>query len=65
MGFTLPLGIVFLYMVQKVYLCTSQQLRVTDLEAKAPAYSTLPETLDCLPIPRAFGGEHQAIATNT
>ena len=63
-GSTLPLCILFLYTLQKVYLRTSRQLRFLDLEAKAPIYSNFLETLEGLPTIRAFGWEHQAIATN-
>lgn len=50
----LPLAIVVLYLLQKFYLCTSRQLRVLDLQAKAPLYTQLLETIEGLPTIRAF-----------
>jgi ABC-type multidrug transport system fused ATPase/permease subunit len=45
----------FLYLVQRVYLRTSRQLRLLDIEAKAPLFSHFTDTLKGLPSIRAFG----------
>lgn len=52
---TLPLIIIVLYALQKFYLRTSRQIRLLDLEAKAPLYSHFQETLSGLATIRAFG----------
>jgi ABC-type multidrug transport system fused ATPase/permease subunit len=43
------------YILQKIYLRTSRQIRLMDLEAKAPLYSNFLETLSGLVTIRAFG----------
>lgn len=53
-----PVCAIVVYFVQKVYLRTSRQLRVLDLEAKATLYSGFHETIDGLPTIRAFGWQH-------
>lgn len=50
-----PAVLVVLYFIQKVYLQTSRQVRLIDLEAKAPLYSQFAESLSGLPTIRAFG----------
>lgn len=50
-----PVGIAFLYALQKFYLRTSRQLRLLDLQASAPLYAHLLETVDGLSTIRAFG----------
>jgi ABC-type multidrug transport system fused ATPase/permease subunit len=55
-SFPFVLGI--LYMIQKVYLRTSRQLRYLDLEAKAPLYSHFTDCLQGLVTLRAFGWQH-------
>ncbi|KAL2024877.1 hypothetical protein VTK56DRAFT_3576 [Thermocarpiscus australiensis] len=52
-----PIVLLALYFVQKIYLHTSRQLRLMDLEAKAPLYSLFEESLRGLATTRAFGGE--------
>ncbi|KAM3472494.1 hypothetical protein MY5147_005251 [Beauveria neobassiana] len=54
-AFAVPVCAVVVYFVQRVYLQTSRQLRVLDLEAKASLYSGFHETFDGLPTIRAFG----------
>ncbi|KAM3479993.1 hypothetical protein MY8738_005196 [Beauveria namnaoensis] len=54
-AFAVPVCAVVVYFVQRVYLRTSRQLRVLDLEAKASLYSGFHETIDGLPTIRAFG----------
>jgi ABC-type multidrug transport system fused ATPase/permease subunit len=55
-SFPFVLGILFL--IQKVYLRTSRQLRYLDLEAKAPLYSHFTDCLQGLVTLRAFGWQH-------
>lgn len=52
---TMPFVLLVMYIVQKYYLRTSRQLRLLDLEAKAPLYSHFMETLEGLVTIRAFG----------
>jgi ABC-type multidrug transport system fused ATPase/permease subunit len=50
-----PVVLAALYLIQKVYLRTSRQLRLMDLETKAPLYSLFEESLNGLATIRAFG----------
>lgn len=52
---TLPFVMAVAYVLQKFYLRTSTQIRLMDLEAKAPLYSNFLETLSGLVTIRAFG----------
>ncbi|EPE31810.1 P-loop containing nucleoside triphosphate hydrolase [Glarea lozoyensis ATCC 20868] len=61
LAISFPLIIVFLYLLQKVYLRTSRQLRMIDLEAKAPLYSHFVESLGGLATIRAFGWQQDVI----
>lgn len=49
-----PILLGSLYVIQKVYLRTSRQLRLMDLEAKAPLYSLFEESLSGVATIRAF-----------
>ena len=49
-----PFFILALWMLQRFYLYTSRQVRLRDIEAKAPLYSHLLETMDGLATIRAF-----------
>jgi ATP-binding cassette subfamily C (CFTR/MRP) protein 1 len=51
----LPFVSFAVYILQKIYLRTSRQIRLMDLEAKAPLYSNFLETLSGLVTIRAFG----------
>ncbi|KAE9376415.1 ABC transporter-like protein [Stipitochalara longipes BDJ] len=51
----LPFVFFAAYILQKFYLRTSRQIRLMDLEAKAPLYSNFLETLSGLVTIRAFG----------
>lgn len=55
-SFPIVLGILFL--IQKMYLRTSRQIRFLDLEAKAPLYSHFTDCLQGLVTLRAFGWQH-------
>jgi ATP-binding cassette, subfamily C (CFTR/MRP), member 1 len=50
-----PIVLLALYVVQWCYLRTSRQLRLLDIEAKAPLYSLFEESLSGLATIRAFG----------
>lgn len=41
----LPIGAIVVYLVQKVYLSISRQVRLMDLEQRAGIYSSLIETV--------------------
>ena len=51
----IPACIFVLYLVQKFYLRTSRQMRLLDIEMKAPLYTQYTETLAGLSTIRAFG----------
>ncbi|VUC22540.1 unnamed protein product [Clonostachys rosea] len=53
-----------LYLLQKIYLKTSRQLRFLDLETKSPIFTHLLETLSGLSTIRAFGWNNALAATN-
>ncbi|KAI9649296.1 hypothetical protein NHQ30_001868 [Ciborinia camelliae] len=63
-GVILPLIIGTLYILQKLYLKTSRQLRLLDLESKSPLYSHFTETLSGLETIRAFGWQAQSAEKN-
>ena len=52
---TMPFLAFTLWAIQKVYLRTSRQMRLLDLEAKAPLFSLFRESLTGLATIRAFG----------
>ncbi|KUJ13347.1 putative multidrug resistance protein [Mollisia scopiformis] len=62
---TIPVCIIAVYILQRVYLSTSRQVRLLGLESRAPLYSQFMETLEGLATIRAFGWEHRLVATNT
>ncbi|KAL2858516.1 hypothetical protein BJY01DRAFT_530 [Aspergillus pseudoustus] len=57
-----PFLMLIFYVVQRFYLRTSRQMRILDIEHKAPVYSHFVETLTGLSTIRAFGWEAQATA---
>ena len=57
MAATIPLLIIAIYALQHVYLRTSRQLRLLDLENRSPLYSHFLESLDGLATIRAFAWE--------
>ena len=61
---SIPFFLVAIYMLQKVYLRTSRQLRYLDLEAKSPVYSHFLESLDGLATIRAFSWQDESRETN-
>lgn len=50
----LPVALIILYTLQKFYLSTSRQLRILDLQAKAPLYRHILETTQGAATIRAF-----------
>lgn len=54
-----PILVLVLALVSRIYLRTSRQLRLLELEAKAPLYTHFLETLGGLPTIRAFGWTSQ------
>ncbi len=61
---TLPFTILAIYLIQKVYLTTSRQLRFLDLEARAVVKSSFLETLEGVATIRAFGWQQPFINDN-
>ncbi|KAG0653052.1 abc multidrug transporter B [Hyphodiscus hymeniophilus] len=57
--FTIPLFLLAVYLLQKVYLQTSRQLRVLDIETRTPVYSYFLETIEGLATIRGFGWEEK------
>jgi ATP-binding cassette subfamily C (CFTR/MRP) protein 1 len=55
MAITIPFIVLAFYVLQKVYLLTSRQLRFLDLEARSPVYTHFLECLEGLSTIRAFG----------
>ena len=62
MALTIPLLLLSLYFLQKLYLRTSRQIRFLDLEAKSPLYTHFVETLDGLMHIRAFRWQDSFLA---
>lgn len=61
----IPVVMVATWLLQKFYLRTSRQLRLLDLEQKSPLFSSISETLEGLPIIRAFGRQEEYEARNS
>ncbi len=61
---TLPFTIAAVYVIQKVYLATSKQLRFIDLEARALVNTNFLETLEGVSTIRAFGWQQAFIDKN-
>lgn len=55
MAVAVPITLIVLWLLARFYLRTSRQLRVLDLELKAPIYTSLTETQEGLATIRAFG----------
>lgn len=55
MAISVPITLIALWFLSQFYLLTSQQLRILDLELKAPIYTSLTETQEGLATIRAFG----------
>lgn len=61
---TLPFTILAVYLVQKIYLATSRQLRFLDIEARALVNSSFLETVEGAPTIRAFNWQQYCISDN-
>ncbi|KAK2012789.1 P-loop containing nucleoside triphosphate hydrolase protein [Colletotrichum eremochloae] len=61
---TLPLCLVTVYLIQRIYLRTSRQLRLLDLESQSAVYSSFMESVEGVVTIRAFGWESKAEAAN-
>nr|RBQ99006.1 hypothetical protein FVER53263_03317 [Fusarium verticillioides] len=61
---TLPLCVLVVYVVQRVYLCTSRQLRLLQLESQSAVYSSFLESVEGVASIRSFGWVKEAEATN-
>ncbi|KAH7305242.1 P-loop containing nucleoside triphosphate hydrolase protein [Stachybotrys elegans] len=55
MAVAIPFCLAVLYFIQSFYLQTSRQLRLLDIEAKAPLFTNFKEAIDGLPSIRAYG----------
>ncbi|RAH84629.1 putative ABC transporter [Aspergillus japonicus CBS 114.51] len=61
---SLPACGLLVYFVQKVYLRTSRQLRLLELESRAGVFSSFLESIDGLETIRAYGWTYAAIRDN-
>ncbi|KAH8757146.1 P-loop containing nucleoside triphosphate hydrolase protein, partial [Hyaloscypha sp. PMI_1271] len=57
LSLTFPLCVAVVYFVQKIYLRTSRQLRLIDLESQSAVYSSFLESVEGITTIRAFGWE--------
>ncbi|KAI1414778.1 ABC transporter [Hypoxylon sp. FL1857] len=57
---TLPVCLLIVYVVQKIYLRTSRQLRLLELESRSEVFIDFLETVDGLSTIRAFGAYSKA-----
>lgn len=64
MALSLPYSAAVVYAVQKVYLRTSRQLRLLELESRAAVFSSFLETVQGAPTIRAFGWGSEAAQQN-
>ncbi|KAI0156771.1 putative ABC transporter [Xylariaceae sp. FL1272] len=62
--FALPPCALFIYIIQKLYLQTSRQLRFLELQSKAAILADVLETIDGIETIRAFGWSDRAICSN-
>ncbi|KAI0381939.1 ABC transporter [Hypomontagnella monticulosa] len=60
LALTLPICLIIVYIVQKVYLRSSRQLRLLGLESRSIVLTDFLETVDGLSTIRAFGGQSKA-----
>ncbi|KAJ5701613.1 ATP-binding cassette transporter [Penicillium malachiteum] len=52
---TVPICLILMYFIQRIYLRTSKQLRLLDLESKSHVYTNLLDTINGASTIRAFG----------
>jgi ATP-binding cassette, subfamily C (CFTR/MRP), member 1 len=65
MVLSVPIGAAIVYVVQKVYLRTSRQLRLLELESRSVLYAGILETVQGGPIIRAFKWQREAADENS
>lgn len=65
LAITLPFCIGIVYVVQKIYLRTSRQLRFLELESRSALYSSFLETVEGVSTIRAFGWQKPFEVNNT
>ncbi|KAK3388850.1 ABC transporter type 1, transmembrane domain-containing protein [Sordaria brevicollis] len=65
MAISLPICAIVVYVIQKVYLRTSRQLRLLELESRSAVNSSLMETVQGIETIRAFGFRIEAAMENT
>ncbi|KAI1763558.1 putative ABC transporter [Hypoxylon sp. FL1150] len=64
LALSLPICMLVVYIVQKVYLRTSRQLRFLELESRAAVFSNFLETVEGLETLRAFGWQKAMVEEN-
>ena len=64
MSITIPFLIIVIFILQHIYLRTSRQLRLLDLESRSPLYSHFLESINGLATIRAFGWQKISIDKN-
>ncbi|CAG8955431.1 hypothetical protein HYFRA_00010296 [Hymenoscyphus fraxineus] len=64
LALSLPACILVVYIIQKIYLRTSRQLRFLELESRAAVFSSFLECVEGLEAIRAFGWSRQVIQEN-
>lgn len=64
LALTLPFCVIAVYLVQRIYLRTSRQLRLLDLESQSAVYSSFLESVEGIASIRAFGWEKQVEDAN-
>lgn len=65
LSLSLPVCALVLYIVQKIYLRTSRQLRFLELESSAAVFSSFLESVDGIETIRAFNWQSHIINDNT
>ncbi|KAK1831127.1 ABC transporter, partial [Podospora conica] len=65
LSLSLPVCALVLYVVQKIYLRTSRQLRFLELESRAAVFSSFLESVDGIETIRAFNWRSRIIEENT
>ena len=55
----IPFLLVIFYYLRKMYMITTRQVKRIESITRSPVYSTIPSTLEGLPIIRAFGAENR------
>ncbi|KAI1405376.1 putative ABC transporter [Hypoxylon fuscum] len=64
LSLSLPACMLVVYLIQKVYLRTSRQLRFLELESRAAVFSSFLETVEGIETLRSFGWRREAVQHN-